>query len=141
MRGCWKCCERREYLTTLLEGITNLHEHELVGIRLSTEMEVASVSAEQATALGLIVNEFVTNSLKYVFDGSSGEIRITAETTDGDRLRLCLHDTGKGLADPAHPAGTGTGMQIIAGLCGQLGAQPDWLSASGTTLTFEFQIS
>jgi two-component sensor histidine kinase len=131
--------ELRDYLTTLVVGLGKLHEHELLGVNLRLDIEAMSVSAEQAIALGLIVNEFVTNSLKYAFDGGEGEICINVLGVDQDRIHLRLSDTGKGLAGN-QPTGTGTGMQIIDGLCRQLGAEADWTSSEGTTLTVDFHV-
>lgn len=135
--------ELRDYLSGLLDGLAKLHEHELVEISMAADIAVVTVSAEEAIAVGLIVNEFVTNSLKYAFDGREGEIRISAEPLAQDRLRLRLSDTGKGMPAAGGTAGrgTGTGMQIIRGLCRQLGAEADWTSSGGTTLTVEFAVS
>ena len=88
--------------------------------------------SEQAAPLGLIVNEFITNSLKYAFDGPEGTVGLRLEPSRGGAARLTLWDDGRGL--PADRSG-GTGMRMIEGLARQLSARVDWSSASrGTRL-------
>jgi two-component sensor histidine kinase len=90
--------------------------------------------------LGLILNEFVTNSLKYAFDGRGGTIKICVETLEDGSVRVRMADDGKGLPATPRPAkaGTGTGMQLLEALARQIGAKPQWSSEGGTTLRLQF---
>jgi two-component sensor histidine kinase len=69
-----------DYLGQLAGGLLRFHEGETARIRLVLEVErgiIASVDA--AAPLGLVVNEFVTNSLKHAFDGGPGTaLRLAA---------------------------------------------------------------
>jgi two-component sensor histidine kinase len=50
-------------------------------------------------ALGLLINELVTNSAKYAFtNGESGAIYINLEENDRDELILTVKDDGRGFA-------------------------------------------
>ena len=91
------------------------------------------VAPEQAAPVGLIVNEFITNSLKYAFDGAGGTVGLRLEPARGGAARLTLWDDGRGL--PAERSG-GTGMRMIEGLARQLSARLDWGGAGrGARLT------
>lgn len=53
---------------------------------------------QMAVPLGLIINEAVTNALKYAFaPGQGGAILVSLEMNDTQWLELCIRDDGKGL--------------------------------------------
>jgi two-component system, sensor histidine kinase PdtaS len=79
------------------------------------------VSADHAIPLGLLINELVTNAVKYAYPGGVGAIDVSAHEIDG-----CLHveisDYGVGLPqgfDIDKPR-TNLGFKVIAGLVRQL---------------------
>ena len=129
----------RPYVTALLTGLLNLHRE--VPVRLSTDIEDMEISTDNAVPLGLILNEFTTNSLKYAFDQTGGTITVQALRVDHERIRITIADDGRGL--PAEPLRTrpanGTGMGLIAGLSRQLRAEVHWESEAGTRLSLEFK--
>jgi two-component system, sensor histidine kinase PdtaS len=60
-----------------------------------------------ALAVGMIVNELVTNSLKYAFPGDRpGHIVVTL--SGGDGLELSVSDNGTGVSGAAEPGGLGS---------------------------------
>jgi two-component sensor histidine kinase len=128
------------YLTQLADGLCHMHEEQSGLVRLDISIADAEVTADVAVPLGLIVNEFVTNSLKYAFDGKGGVIAIVVGPRAEGRIPVRLSDNGKGLLAGPRPAapGSGTGMRLIQGLCRQLGTKPVWSSEGGTTLYLKF---
>jgi two-component system, sensor histidine kinase PdtaS len=79
------------------------------------------VSADHAIPLGLLINELVTNAVKYAYPGRVGAIDVSAHEIDG-----CLHveisDCGVGLPqgfDIDKPR-TNLGFKVITGLVRQL---------------------
>ena len=129
----------RPYPSKLLENLISLHEEQAGAVQLDFEMLDVDVSPDKAMPLGLIVNEFVTNSLKYAFDRNGGKISVRGKPRADDRMRLAMSDNGKGLqAASAAPSGSGSDMKIIHALAEQLGAQIDWSSAGGVVLGLEF---
>ena len=58
------------YLGELGGSLLRLHAGEAPGVRLRTEAESLVVPLDKAVPLGLIANEFVTNSFKYAFRAS-----------------------------------------------------------------------
>ena len=76
------------YLGELAGTLLRFHAEDEHGIRLVLEMRRMIVPPEQAAPLGLIVNEFITNSLKYAFDGrTAGTIGLRLEPARGGELR------------------------------------------------------
>lgn len=84
----------------------------------------ARVSAEQASAIGVILNEFATNSIKHAFpDGRAGTIRFDCIPDGEDRLDIAMTDDGVGFdAEAAGAAGgSGIGLAVIEASVSQLG--------------------
>ncbi|MCB9236081.1 MAG: tetratricopeptide repeat protein [Bacteroidia bacterium] len=68
---------------------------------IQTRVEIAPLPAslDQAIPLGLIVNELVSNSFKYAFEGrENGLILVNLKQTEVNRLELHLSDNGVGFA-------------------------------------------
>lgn len=127
----------RPFVLKLVEVLCDFHESETGRVDLNCEVEDITLDPDVAVPLGMILNEFVVNSLKYAFDGAGGCIRVAVARQDGHVL-LRVSDDGKGLPASAgtEPSGSGTGMTLIHGLARQIEAEPRWSSSpEGTTLT------
>ena len=103
--------------------------------RIELTTEPVRVETDKAVSIGLIVNELVTNALKYAYAGREpGPVRI-GMTQAGQGLRLCIEDDGVGYptADAAlhpRPKGTGVGAIIVRSTAETLKAtithDPNW---------------
>lgn len=128
----------RRYLEELGENLLGLHNAEVTNVRLDFDVVDCACRADIASTLGLILNEFATNSLKYAFDADGGVIGVAAVQTTEGGLELRLWDDGKGLPAPPEEAaaetGAGTGMTLINALARQIGAAAQWTSNGGVQL-------
>ncbi|MBE7246081.1 MAG: sensor histidine kinase, partial [Actinomycetospora chiangmaiensis] len=86
------------------------------------------ISADRAIPIGLLVNELVTNALKYAYPPEThpegGEIRVRAEPRPGG-LVVEVADDGAGLP-PGFEIGRASkslGMRVVGSLTRQLGGQ------------------
>jgi two-component sensor histidine kinase len=88
-------------------------------VRLDCKAEPASMERDRAVALGLIVNELVTNAAKHAFEeGVGGVISVTfAPTATG--WRLSVEDDGKGLPADFAKSKRGLGRGLIDGFARQ----------------------
>ena len=129
----------RPYLTTLVESLDSLYNSSAGPIRLDIDVDEVELTPEVAAPLGLIVNEFATNSLKYAFGGEGGTIAVHVKAGTDGRIHVRLADDGKGLSESAvRPQnGSGTGMKLIDGLVRQIGGKANWMTSTGTALSFE----
>lgn len=107
---------------------------------VSHDIAPVTITTDDAVPLGLLVNELVTNAIKYAGSQAMGDIRLTLTTIDQGGLRLEIRDRGPGL-----PAGfdatrsSSLGMKLIARLGRQLGGKPEWQNANpGTRFVLEF---
>ena len=97
------------------------------------------LSVDNAIPCGLIINELVTNSLKYGFpDGKTGEVCIDLEYKNTNYF-LTISDNGAGISDDINIENTGTlGMQLVKTLLIQLNAEMTMDRTNGTKYTIVF---
>lgn len=91
-------------------------------VRLETQIEQVVLDVRNAVPLALILNELVTNALKYGCpEGRPSQIRVVLGT-EGELLRLSVADDGDGLPDDfSLDAKKSLGMRAIEALARQLG--------------------
>jgi PAS domain S-box-containing protein len=113
--------------------IASVHKEGDTSIVLKTNIENELLPTDRAITIGLIVNELVTNAVKYGFPGEAkGTVMVTLKRVPGE-LRLTVADDGQGL-DPLR-ADSGLGRRLVDGLAQQLGGQVERKSDSqGTTV-------
>jgi two-component sensor histidine kinase len=120
------------YLSDIARSLLRLHEGVGGAIRLVTDSERFDIPPELAITLGLVTNEFVTNSLKYAFENRDGAIGIELKRLQDGGLHLSLWDDGKGI-----PSGAprGSGMDLIEALAKPVAGEIDWSHEKGVRLT------
>ncbi|WP_373493893.1 histidine kinase dimerization/phosphoacceptor domain -containing protein [Aquiflexum sp.] len=109
-------------------------------ITFDCAMDSLELDVDRAIPIGLIVNELITNSLKYAFpDNREGQISITLSETDS-HLLLKVSDDGIGFDRATGIKGTGFGTQLVNLLTKQLDGNMTLITNRGTEVFFEFQI-
>ncbi len=107
-------------------------------IRFTTQMDPLELDVDWAIPIGLIVNELVSNSLKYAFPESSpGEIAVMLLEKESC-LHLVVTDNGIGMSESPKILGSGFGSELIRLLTRQLDGKMTMLSQQGTKVSFEF---
>ena len=113
------------------------------GHRIVVDAAPLRISTDQAVSVGVIVNELITNALKYAFPTSKdGTIRIGLALSGDARALLTVEDDGTGYADDAAPKGTGLGTLIIGAMAktlqGSVERQP---AAIGSRIMLSFPMA
>jgi two-component sensor histidine kinase/DNA-binding response OmpR family regulator len=86
-----------EYATSLASEILTAFSVDSGAIRLRFELEPVLLSIDQAVPCALILNELITNAVKYAFpDHRGGEILVTLNDCGENRIRLRVADDGIG---------------------------------------------
>ena len=113
--------------------IASVHQEGNAAIVLRTDIESELLPTDRAIPIGLIVNELVTNAVKYAFPGEArGTVLVSLKRGPGE-LRLTVADDGKGL-NPQR-ADSGLGGRLVDGFAEQLGGQVERKSdRRGTTV-------
>jgi two-component sensor histidine kinase len=128
----------KKYLTKIQENVAKSFNNPHIEI-ITHIPEKSSMQADKSFPVGLIVNEFLTNSFKYAFkEGEKGRIKIQLE--EGKKsYKLNLSDTGKGLPEDFDVETTPTfGMRIIQLLTEQLKGKMSIQNKDGLHLSVEF---
>jgi len=82
------------------------------------------LNMDEAIPCGLIVNELVSNALKYAFAGESGEIKVSLTMPDDEYRLLRVYDNGCGLPPDLDIRESKTlGLQLVDTLAEQLGGE------------------
>jgi PAS domain S-box-containing protein len=109
-------------------------------IAIAADVEPIQVPSSHASAVGLIINELLTNAVKHAYaDGRGGVLFLSAKARDG-QARIVIEDDGPGM--PAvQTVKKGLGLTLIQRLSRQVSGKTDWSPLpSGTRVTVEFPI-
>ncbi len=110
-------------------------------VRPQLDLQPTIVTIEQAIPCGLILNELVTNALKYAYPaGETGEIAVTLAHVEGD-VTLSVSDQGIGLpANFDSEKNRTLGIEIVRILAKQLGGTLDIKTSPGASFTIRFPL-
>lgn len=109
-------------------------------VNLKQDIEPVILDLDRAIPCGLIINELITNSLKYAFkNGLGGEVSISLKQNDGIIL-LKIEDNGIGFPNNLNFRDTKTlGMQLVIALTEQIGGNITLDNSNGTAFTIKFK--
>jgi two-component sensor histidine kinase len=129
-----------EYLRSLALEVFKSYCLGVQRVRLESEMRDATVDVEAVIPLGLILNELVSNAMKYAFpEGRPGVLRVGFEISGEGMCVLTVSDDGVGLPEGFDLAATESlGMQLITTLTAQIAASLDLDRTGGTTFRIKF---
>jgi PAS domain S-box-containing protein len=131
------------YVGQLVAYLFRSYGVSLSRISLKTRIEELHFEVDVAVPCGLIINELVTNSLKYAFpEGRQGEIRVEFKKGPGDRIIMTVGDDGVGFPAGVSLLTTRTlGLRLVRSLAQQLGGHAELKSRSGTQVKIQFSLS
>ena len=111
-----------QYVEALCGNLFRSYGNDMSQIHLQLDVSKTSLDLERAIPFGLIINELVSNALKYAFPaGRAGTVQVTFHTESAGQYTLRVADDGIGL-----PAGLdltqlkSLGLQLVQDLIQQL---------------------
>jgi len=126
-----------EDLAVQLFDSYNLHGE---SVELNLSIEDVMVDVETLVPLGLIINELISNSLKYAFpEGQDGILDITAFSHDG-QLKLQVKDNGVGMTINDKREGS-FGAELVESFVEQLNADMNIISDDGMEVNIELPLN
>lgn len=133
----------QEFIATFSGDLTS-SLLDLRPVTLTVEAEAHELSHQHAVAIGLIVNEALTNALKYAFpDDRAGTVGVTFRR-EADRFRLEVRDDGVGFDPERAPSQGGLGRRLVQSMAQQIGGTltiaPD-TGAPGTIVSVSFPVA
>jgi two-component system, sensor histidine kinase PdtaS len=115
-------------------------------LAFEAELESCTLPIDKAVAVGLVVNELVTNAAKYAYPEreEGGTVRVALRCDESRaEAALTVSDEGRGMdpaaVEAAQRAGGGQGSGLLRHLARQLGGEIEWGTPEcGTSVTVRF---
>jgi two-component sensor histidine kinase len=128
-----------EYIKSLIADLMDSYSVS-TPVDVSVDVDDVNITLDMAIPCGLIINELVTNSLKYAFRGrSEGKISLLLHHQEDHTFSLVVQDDGVGLPpDFETRSAASLGMQLVGVLVHQLGGEMKSNSDHGTRFTIVF---
>ncbi len=124
----------KTYLEKLTTDLFLTYKMDQDKIKLELDIEEIDLDVDTIVPLGLIMNELITNSLKYAFDEVQMGVLTVVFKEQKDKLVLTIQDNGKGY-DIDEVSQEGFGTTMVQALSRQLNAKVDIESSDGTLTT------
>ncbi len=127
-----------DYLPALIDELAsnfpNVHT-----LSIEKRIEDFTLKARTLQPLGILINELLTNTLKYAFDGRDGGRILVSASLRGDTVTIVVEDDGKGMPEGIDfDTSTGFGLQLVQGLTMQLKGRIRIERIAGTRVVLEF---
>ena len=129
----------KEYFPDLIHEIAGIFPQKKF-VKIKTRIDDIVLDARILSILGILVNEIITNSMKYAFTGrSDGVINVTASKT-GNKIEITIADDGEGIPESVtFENSTGFGIQLVGMLTEQLEGNIKIERGEGTKFVLEFE--
>ncbi len=128
----------KEYLSSLVdEVVANFPNSPIV--RIKKDFQDFKLDAKRLQTLGIIINELLTNIMKYAFTGKdSGHIVVSA-ISNNNHVRIVVQDDGNGIPESiSFENSTGFGLQLVHALVQQLDGTIQLERGKRTKVILEF---
>lgn len=101
-------------------------------VRFETDFDPLIINARDATTLGIVLGELLTNALKHAFpDNRPGQVWARLKLSEDGIVNLMVEDDGRGLPQDAAQLESGLGSMIIRQLAHQFGGEPSFGARDG----------
>lgn len=129
-----------DYLSPLIDEIVAVFPDKK-DVKVTKEIEDFLIDAKFVFPLGIIINELITNIMKYAFEGrKKNEIKVSAKLRD-DIVEMIIQDNGIGIGETQNlEKSTGFGLQLVNMLTEQLKGKVQIESEKGTKFILEFKV-
>lgn len=124
-------------------GLRQIFTRNMPGnVTLQFDLESMEVSSSEAVALGTLVNECISNSLKHGFpDGRPGSIRVSIRKgQENGEVCVSYQDDGVGLPEQSTPVRPGLGLKVSQTIARELRGKYDLRPQQrGILMTLDFR--
>lgn len=132
----------KEYVIELVSSILYSYGISKDMVHQEFDVEDLKVDIDTALPLGLIINELVTNSMKYAFPQKRGTLKIQFKLRSNDDYQLVVADDGVGLPEDINIETVDSlGLQLVNTLVNQLDGELKIDRSNGTKFQITFKQS
>jgi PAS domain S-box-containing protein len=132
----------KDYIQDLIQLIRSSHFITPSQVAITAEMSDVFVLIDTAIPCGLILNELISNALKYAFsDGRLGQIRVQLSQAEDGEIKFTISDNGVGIPGTFNPRNDGhMGLQTVFALVeNQLQGRITYQSEGGVSWMVQFK--
>ena len=128
-----------DFLPPLVDEIVS-NFPEIIDLKIIKNVEDFSLNEKQLQYIGIIINELLTNILKYAFkDRDEGLIEVSSHLA-GDMVGVTVRDNGNGLPETVDPGNSkGFGLMLVKSITDYLNGTIRIERNSGTNVILEFR--
>ena len=132
----------RDYIEHLASSLFHSYSPHTSQVTLRVDIGDVALSVDSAIPCGLIVNELISNTLKYAFpDNRQDELIVRLREADSGWIEMSVEDDGVGLPDELDLHHTDSlGMQLVHSLAKQIGGTLNLDRDHGTKFMLRFPI-
>ncbi|MEO2051400.1 sensor histidine kinase [Flagellimonas beolgyonensis] len=134
--------ELKPYVKELCDYLVRSVKGSNSNVKLDLDIDDHKLSIDTVIPLGLIINETITNALKYgIKEGTAGEIHVSVHRIGENRFEMYLGDNGVGYSEDINPKTSNSlGLKLIYNLARQLrGTISRDYNKPGTYYRIEFE--
>jgi PAS domain S-box-containing protein len=131
--------EFMDYIKTIASNLIQSYRTPATRVDFIPDMQSVGLNLDQAIPCGLIINELVSNALKYAFKGRKKGTLIVVLKEENDDIILAVKDDGVGLPrDFAFEKNNSLGIQLVYALLEQIDATMKVDQSNGTEFFIRF---
>jgi PAS domain S-box-containing protein len=131
--------EFMDYIKTIASNLIQSYRNATTRVDFIPQMESVGLNLDQAIPCGLIINELVSNALKYAFKGRKKGVLTVILREENEDVILAVKDDGVGLPpDFAFEKNNSLGIQLVYALIEQLDATMKVNQTDGTEFFIRF---
>lgn len=128
--------DAKTYFEQLISELFHTYKVDHDRVELKMDIDSMELDVDTMVPLGLMVNELVTNALKYAFIGKDQGILMVSLKEDETVLKLCVADNGIGIENTEQlESGDSFGYQLIEAFVAKMDGELDISSQNGTAVT------
>ncbi|MEB3335893.1 MAG: histidine kinase dimerization/phosphoacceptor domain -containing protein [Leptolyngbyaceae bacterium] len=128
-----------QYISSLTASLFSSYNISSATVTLNTQVEAISLAIDKAIPCGLIINELVSNSLKYAFPERSGQIQVELTADQENQITLIIKDDGIGLPEQFDlTTADSLGLQLVQDFVAQLEGAIQIVHEKGTEFRIVF---
>ena len=128
-----------EYVTTLSKNLVHTYSINTKKVKLILTLDELMLNLDASIPCGLIINEIISNSLKYAFPDNRDGIIFVTLGVDKNKVKIEVGDNGIGIPENVDIKNTQTlGLQLVDTLVEQLSGTVKLKRSKGTVFSIEF---
>lgn len=139
--GEYRSVAARSYFSDLIDKISSTYITS-TRVKIGSEIDEMVLDSGILFPVGMIVNELLTNAIKYAFPGGkSGEVFVRISRKDEKHVEISIRDNGTGLPDALEISnGRGIGLTLVKMMIQQIKGSIKINKMNGTEFRINFPV-